>query len=274
MSEQTKKQKNYSASKLKCYNSCELQYDLLYNKHLTDLNDVGSPEAYKGTVFHKFAENIASYTNLNLRIIFKNILEETLKDFDTSKLDIPSLTEACQNFLNWWKSKNFNPEDWTIIPEKYEQWSIGKVKLTGIIDLILINKKDNSIILIDYKTSKSADMSRHEDQLLTYSFYLMEKFNINISDFSKKVSLNIYYPYIINSDLSELKVTSSMLSEFRCKVEKTAEEIESKTNFYPKPNFMCKFCIFSGSNEYCQMSMILGQKPTPGVRIGNKYDKK
>jgi len=272
-----KKKKRWSASKVKMYKSCELAYNLKYNKHLRNTNDVPQPDIEKGLAIHLFAELVAKAIVKGERIV-KDVIQKKVADkYDLSIIDKTAYFNAVNAVLVFFKTfkGGITLERFEVIPEKWENWTIGNEDFVGIIDLLLIDKKTKEIYIIDYKSSKSKDMKRHDFQLKIYTYYLFQNYGYDLEKDLDKIHVGIFYPYVDeakgNLDFMKFKGPAEFY-EFQTEMTSILDEIKTKTSnkekFYPKTSFMCKYCDFEGIHEYCPVSAIMGKRPKAGANIG------
>jgi len=270
-----KERVRWSASRVKRYKSCELSYDLRYNQHLKNTNDTPQPDVEKGLMIHLFAELVAKAIIKNERVVKSILLKQVAEKYDISIIDSKAYYLAVDRVLAFFKTfkGGITTKKFEIVPEKWENWKIGKNEFNGIIDLLLIDKTTKEIYIIDYKSSKSKDMSRHKFQLMIYTNYLFQNYNYNLESDLPKIHVGIFYPYVAGDNVEFLKFEGSEeFYDFESEITSILDEIKTKTSnkekFYPKTSFMCRYCDFEGFNEYCPVSSIMGKRPKIGFNIG------
>jgi len=113
-----------------------------------------------------------------------------------------------------------------------------------VVDLAVLNKKDNILTIVDHKTGKARP--NHQDQLKLYGTGGFAKFP-GIA----KVQAEMWYldQGFINNEENETKVFLPEDQDKRIKEwAKETKPLLSDTSFAPRPNNLCNWCDYSKSN--------------------------
>jgi CRISPR/Cas system-associated exonuclease Cas4 (RecB family) len=138
----------------------------------------------KGSAFHEFAELYdPSWDEAAIAAKQKEVEEKHVVSSQYS------LTEGIANFIEFWNKKiSGNVKE--IIREQKFEFDVGSKKFKGAIDFIGI-KNDGSIIIIDWKSSKSAgNANDYKEQLLYYVIAVAQHYNVLPTD----IEVGLFYP--------------------------------------------------------------------------------
>lgn len=130
-------------------------------------------------------------------------------------------------------------DEWEILSaeEKFEI-SIGGYPFVGIADLILKNKNDGSIWVIDHKsksgTSMTKELSTYRRQLYTYAAHVKEKYGV----FPAKLSFNMFKEGTWIHEDFDMRMYEDTMKW----VVETIESILLETEWKPCPSsYFCRF---------------------------------
>lgn len=255
-----------SYSAFDTFNRCPLQYKLSYIDHIKTPE---KPELYFGSLIHQIVQNALKKDP----IVPKE--EELLAQLkDNWREDIfPSEDEAKQYFdfgMDMLKKFHggYQPGLRNIVAvEKRFQLPLNdKHTLIGVIDRV-DKLPFGAFEVIDYKTSKALPTQSEVDkdkQLATYN-YAVE----NLWPEAKDIRLTLYF-LKHNSQIKTTRRTDEV-EAIKNEIIKTAEKIESETDFPACDNGLCNWCSYQ---HLCPLKkhQLNQLHPTPGVgskRLGD-----
>lgn len=199
---------------------------------LVDYYDEHFDEEVPTTVYNKTTDVKEKYRNLGHEY-FENI------DLDLSKYEVLGIEEKCDFELN------------------------GN-RFIGFIDLLLKDKKNGDIIVLDHKSSdypygkrgkllKSA-IKKHESykrQLYLYCIYVYNKYGI----YPKKIAWNYYKSQkweFLDFDINEYEDTKKWALDI-------LEEIKDENEFAPHTDFYYCHNLCACRNKYCEYKNYQGE---------------
>jgi hypothetical protein len=229
----------FSYSSLSSFDTCQYMWFLTYIKHEERLS--GWFAEYGSFCHHIMEEFFAG--KLEAWDLGTYYAENYNKYIISSPPPFPaSMPQSYYDTgLEFFENFEFNRENYEII--SIEDSIFTKYKNINLIikpDLILKNKKDGNIVLLDYKTYKLKDtkkdnekLSGYTKQLLIYAYFiwLEQKLEIN----------KIFLWFIRNSRFVEIEMNPVEIQASLDWIENTVEKIKSETAW--KPNL-------DKSNEY------------------------
>ena len=224
-----------SNSKLESFKECPWKYYCKYHEYLPEERDDTALQF--GSYIHRILERgVAEYTLSGLEVIS----EEEKANYKFSKDYLPKIIKCLKNFLDFntkiAKSK-------TVGVELREEFEISKdIVYNGIIDRV-IQAEDGSIMVIDYKTSKS-EKTRIElgmdNQLLGYAVMCSKKYDIPLN----KITCAHFYP--ITGNFVSVTYPTAKTAYFINEIKEQVWKIRKKTKeqFLPIKNKFCNWCQF------------------------------
>lgn len=258
--------KIYSPSRLKLFIQCAQQYffayvDPIYSKlknklkkmpeNIWKFNTLGKAVHNAITLFYYLPLEKRTEGNLLLQLRLtwqseampnKKLPLEKWGGFKSVDEERESYREAQEMLKNFYKICETNP-DIIFLPTNDFRKSIEDYKnlitnlsenydISGKFDLVI--KSDDSLHIIDFKTSKKEDGDNF--QLRFYKVLAEEKFKIPV----EKVSFYLLrIGQKIDFDLSNISIRD-IKNEILDKI----EMIKSTVKFDPKPSRLCKYCVF------------------------------
>jgi len=247
----------YSYSKISCYNTCPLQYNLQYVQKVK-LPRVYSYAVMKGNVFHRYAEVFRGNRREAMELAF------TAHE-DVSQEYIDRLTKEEKQFIvsklplydQLWETK-FKDND---VKHEYKLFVSKKYAFTGYIDTLV--KSGDLCTILDFKTAKAANTSIYADQIRTYAHFLSLQEGVPIS----KMDGAVFFPFAedVKNPTHEtlwkpIKITEENVEKTMKKFDETIAKIESgDISKEANINFLCQWCSYAGT-EHCPVSIVAGLK--------------
>ena len=154
------------------------------------------------------------------------MLQEYYYEGKLDKEDIDEIKERIEQCVeNFFESKTFldikqgNYSNILEVDEKtFNYILIDKVKIFAIIDMLYIDNSGNCII-VDWKTGKYDE--DHEEQLLVYSLYVMEKYKIPVENIRGRIE------YLLTGENVEFNVTNEDIEAIRSRVRQEINVIDA-----------------------------------------------
>lgn len=214
----------YSPSRLKCFDSCPLQYKLKY----IDKVSVEQPESFDinfGLMIHKMAEIYNGSNKTELLPIAKEFnLNEDYRSFV-----LPTL----RNFFDFFERYKEIPYE----TEKEYELKTEDYWLYGIIDRFM--KKEDGVTVVDYKTAKTSNRSRYEFQMKFYSLMVSKIMNIE----PQKINTVLYFPRPNKEE--NFLFSNTEIELFEKEIIKKIRFIENNKEWKPISGFHCKWCGYA-----------------------------
>lgn len=142
----------FSFSRLRCYEECPYEYYLSYIEKDPNREKRGNFAAQNGSAMHKVFEELLTnklpLDNCNDRYLE---LFEEIDEYTSSKI-MDGAYEKCALYLNDLKPLDDKYE--ILAVEKKFNFKVDKYKFIGFADLIIRDKSNDEIILVDHKSSK------------------------------------------------------------------------------------------------------------------------
>jgi hypothetical protein len=287
------KKATYSASRIGSFESCKLKYHLTYKEGYYVEDTITALNTRKGNAFHQFAEE-CGYP-LSFKDKFPNITDGTIEYWDEAKIErfqkhlehkfslpeefkMKAAVEVFYEFMETYVFPSLN-NGWILHREIRLDFDANSHKFMGKLDLMLENKDTGEYYIIDYKTSKNANLSYHSDQFLLYAWGISQTYNVPVTDdLPSKIKIAAFFPFaILNgnatsaSGFKQLKYNVGDLLKNVEYFSGVVEEIESgKWKPEPSLNFLCSYCGFKGNPEFCKLSYDSGLNPTRGTVISQR----
>jgi CRISPR/Cas system-associated exonuclease Cas4 (RecB family) len=224
-----------SPSKLSTYKECHFKYRAKYHDHLPESRSDTALQF--GSYIHKILERgVAEFTLSGLEKIAEE--ERSNYKFDAADYSDKKIKKCLQNFLEF----NSKLEGENVGLELNEVMLVGDIEYNGIIDRV-IKGKDNTYLVIDYKTSKSekSKLDLYSDhQLLAYAIIISKKYGVPIS----KIICGHFYP--LTGNFVSLTYTKPQETKFNNEVKSVVWAIRKKTleDLLPIRNKFCNYCQF------------------------------
>jgi RecB family exonuclease len=214
----------YSASKIKTFETCRLQFKLHYIENI-EVEKPVSPDTEFGSLIHKAAE---IYNGSNLTEVVK-----LTRDYHLNEAYKREIAHTLRNLFVF--SQKYKHVD-----EKREleiEWKTDDIWLYGFADKLIDN---NQLICIDYKTAKYADTSRFMFQMRLYNLILSHVYQKD----PDKIRFVVYFPRIDTEE--KILFSKKEIILFESDIRKKITTIESNTDWNPAPGYHCRWC------QYCK----------------------
>jgi DNA helicase II / ATP-dependent DNA helicase PcrA len=241
-----KKNHIFSYTQIKTFLTCPLQYQYSY---IIKIPIQKSPSLVFGKSIHntlydfnlKYSKIKPDFKKLSI-IYKKNWKDEWYNSKNERDKYYQSGLKILKNYYNQesWPLTIYEINNKKLLESSFTL-NIGKYHIKGKIDRI--DKTNNGIEIIDYKTGISKKTLQKEDklQLIIYEIAVKEFFNIS------PYKSTLYY-------LGDNKKVSFLSSEkeiikIKKMIMETIKEIE-KNNFMAKPGWDCKYCNYSDICNY------------------------
>lgn len=237
----------YSHSKLSTYEHCQLKFKFKYMDIIEpDFED--TIESFLGRQVHKTLEWIYnSNENFELDNVIKYFIESWNKDFN-SKIKLIREYETIESYFNKgikflisYFVKNSPFKDNTIATEKKILVNLdpnGNYKVFGYIDRLVYHQDTNIFEIHDYKTGsiKSQEELDKDRQLALYSIAIRDYFNAS--------DVHLIWHFLDDNKEVFSKRTLEDLENLKKEIINLIKKIESNTNFFPNPGYLCNWCEF------------------------------
>lgn len=224
-----------SESKYKTFKQCKLKYRYKYVDYIPEPEDANTDALHFGSYIHKIFEE--GYKLSEEAQLVK--LSEEIKGQYKLSSDYTGKELVCiKNFLTF----NKKLEE-TIATEMSFEVNFGKdMKLNGIIDRV-IKGKNNTYLIIDYKTSKKekTKVDLYQDtQMKGYTYAIHKLYEVPI----KNITVAHYYP--ITGNLVPIQYTQSQINAYLRSIEEEVWRIRKskKTDLTATRNEFCNWCPY------------------------------
>ncbi len=241
-----------SHSRLSTYEQCPLQYKYRYVDKIK--REVETIEAFMGSRVHDTLEKLyrdLKVTKVNsvgdLITFYNELWEKQWHDgiwivkHDYTAQDYRRLGERC--LRDYYRRYQPFDDGITLGLEERVQLCLDSVKnywLTGFIDR-LTQKPDGTFEIHDYKTAGSLPAQEKIDQdrqLALYQMAIQEKFPD-----AQKVKL-VWHYVAFDREMTSQR-TSQQQQELRRKTVELIDEIQTATDFQPRPSQLCYWCEYA-----------------------------
>lgn len=219
----------YSASRLKTFDNCKLNYKLHYK------DDIKTNYVHQDTKFGNCYHEIAQIWNGK----DKEPLKDVVRKYNLDTIYKREIVQTVQNYFEFYEYyKIFGGKREEPIELKIE----GKYWLYGIVDW-LINPA-NGFLIIDHKTAKKVDRERHIFQMKMYGLIISRRYDID----PEYIKYLIYYPRLNYKD--EFSITNEDILKVESQIIETINRIEACTTWPANKSFLCQWCNYYKS-DYC-----------------------
>ena len=225
-----------SKSKINTYLKCPLEFKFQYIDEIE-----AEPNKYMilGSDVHLIAEKFADKFGDELEGV--NIENELIKIMN--ELDIGYDLSSHVNNLGLFFREVFIDNNYKLFSQ--EEYLHDEVhRFSGICDIIL-EDENGELVVIDYKTSNSNTFSRYRRELCYYKLLVENVYDRNVSSvgifFTKNGRLRLLDVY--EDDNKRKFLNSAEIEDAVDTFYQVRSEVNSG-NFYPKRQFLCKFCTY------------------------------
>lgn len=225
-----------SKSKINTYLKCPLEFKFQYIDEIE-----AEPNKYMilGSDVHLIAEKFADKFGDDLEGV--NIENELIKIMN--ELDIGYDLSSHVNNLGLFFREVFIDNNYKLFSQ--EEYLHDEVhRFSGICDIIL-EDENGELVVIDYKTSNSNTFSRYRRELCYYKLLVENVYDKNVSSvgifFTKNGRLRLLDVY--EDDNKRKFLNSAEIEDAVDTFYQVRSEVNSG-NFYPKRQFLCKFCTY------------------------------
>ena len=182
--------KNYSASRLKCFEGCVLNYKYKYVDGWKAEGLPGNVLAEKGLALHETFEHYVTGMTDEAAI---QLLEQNKKVHPVDEEQYP-VTEGLKRFFIFWDKfvKPYEQQGYKIEKETWVKAQIEGEPFIGAIDLLLDH--GDSVIIADYKTASSISTSSYRSQLLLYAYMIGLNRGWDCKQIAERVKLYVFFP--------------------------------------------------------------------------------
>ena len=192
-----------------------------------------------GSDVHLIAEKFADKFGDDLEGV--NIENELIKIMN--ELDIGYDLSSHVNNLGLFFKEVFIDNNYKLFSQ--EEYLHDEVhRFSGICDIIL-EDENGELVVIDYKTSNSNTFSRYRRELCYYKLLVENVYDKNVSSvgifFTKNGRLRLLDVY---EDDNKRKFLNSAEIEDAVDTFYQVRSEVNRGNFYPKRQFLCKFCTY------------------------------
>lgn len=277
--------KNFSVSRVKCFQTCPLQYKYKYVDCWKTSATKKSDDIQKGLALHETFEYFPETMEDAIALLHKN-LESYPVNHELYSLEV--LETGVKRYFNFWNNfvKPLLDDGYKAYKETWMRGTISNEPFIGALDLLL--KKDDDTIIIDYKTASSINVSLYKNQLLIYTYLN----NNDLSVAAEKTRLFVFFPLgklktgdeygsDVKSSLSCLKEIKfkkidliTVVDEFQASIETiTSKDWNAVDTKDATLCFECKWCDYKGSVENengfkgCPLSYDVGERQSRGTRF-------
>ena len=192
-----------------------------------------------GSDVHLIAEKFADKFGDELEGV--NIENELIKIMN--ELDIGYDLSSHVNNLGLFFREVFIDNDYKLFSQE-EYLHDEEHRFSGICDIIL-EDENGELVVIDYKTSNSNTFSRYRRELCYYKLLVENVYDKNVSSvgifFTKNGRLRLLDVY--EDDNKRKFLNSAEIEDAVDTFYQVRSEVNSG-NFYPKRQFLCKFCTY------------------------------
>lgn len=277
--------KNFSVSRVKCFQTCPLQYKYKYVDCWKTSATKQSDDIQKGLALHETFEHFPETMEDAIALLHKN-LESYPVNHELYPLEV--LETGVKRYFNFWNNfvKPLLDDGYKAYKETWMRGTISNEPFIGALDLLL--KKDDDTIIIDYKTASSMNASLYKNQLLIYTYLN----NNDLSVAAEKTRLFVFFPLgklktgdeygsDVKSSLSCLKEIKfkkidliTVVDEFQASIETiTSKDWNAVDTKDATLCFECKWCDYKGSVENengfkgCPLSYDVGERQSRGTHF-------
>jgi len=224
-----------SESKYKTFKQCKLKYRYKYVEYIPEPEDANTDALHFGSYIHKiFEDGVALTTEKDL----VKLSEEVRGKYKVSSEYEGKDLICIKNFLGFNKKLGE-----TVSTEQSFDVELSKdIRLNGIIDRV-IRGKNNTYLIIDYKTSKKekTKIDLYQDtQLKGYTYAIHKMYNIPI----KNITAAHYYP--LSDNLVHVSYTPNQINSYIKSIINDVWRIRKakKEDLVATRNEFCNWCPY------------------------------
>jgi RecB family exonuclease len=226
-----------SESKFKTFKQCKLKYKYKYVDYLKEPEDANTEALQFGSYIHKVFEDGYKLTSEKDMV---KLSESIIAEYKISSDYFGKDLVCIKNFFQFNKKLGE-----TVATELTFEVELDKeIKLNGIIDRV-IKGKNNTYLIIDYKTSKKekTKVDLYQDtQLKGYTYAIHKMYQVPI----KNITVAHYYP--VTGNLVDVKYTPNQIASY---VKNLINEVwkirkSKKTDLTATRNEFCNWCPYKG----------------------------
>lgn len=224
-----------SESKYKTFKQCKLKYRYKYVEYIPEPEEANTDALHFGSYIHKIFED--GY-KLSTESDLLKISEEVKGKYKLSTGYEGKDLVCIKNFLEF--NKKLGETVATELPFEIE---LGKdIKLNGIIDRV-IRGKNNTYLIIDYKTSKKekTKVELYQDtQLKGYTYAIHKMYEVPI----RNITVAHYYP--LTGNIVNVSYTNNQINAYTKSIIDEVWRIRKakKTDLTATRNEFCNWCPY------------------------------
>jgi hypothetical protein len=253
--------KNFSYSRVSTFNTCKLKYKFQYYQEIK-AEGVDRKLADKGNAIHLAFEKYVKGDTVEKIMQY---VDENIAKYKLNKEDY-NYQEAVERFIEFQQSF-MEPKiesGFKVYKEMWARSTFCSQPFIGALDTVLISNEE--IIIVDFKSAKSAKTDSYQTQLLIYAYLLGKDRNWSYEEITNKIKVYVFFPLAdIGKRASLLPVHDRMTSVLKQIVyneitlqntiqtlEKDIEKIlaidwNSINENDAEMSYVCQFCDFRGA---------------------------
>lgn len=225
-----------SKSKINSYLKCPLEFKFQY---IDEIEVEPNKYMVLGSDVHSVAETFADRFGDELENV--NIQNELVKIANDLEMG-PDIADHVDNLGLFFKEV-FVDNDYKLFSQ--EEYLLDENhRFSGICDIILEDENED-LVVIDYKTSDSGKFSRYRRELCYYKLLVENVYDRNVSSvgifFTKNGRLRLLD--VCEEDNKRKYLNSTEINEAIDTFYNVRYQV-NKRNFYPKRQFLCRFCTY------------------------------
>lgn len=228
-----------SASAIDTYKQCPLKFRFARIDGIPQT--ASKPELTFGTIIHsvlqRFHEPEKDLTTDRILRLFEE--EWQPGEFDYSVREEKFKEQGAEMLIRYCKTIQNQPQSEVIAREEKFTFDLGHITIQGAIDRI--DKSENGIEILDYKTSKSNTPAKSNLQLAIYSMYLEQLDDQIIGGLPAMASL--YFLRDEEKPIRSHSFSSDELAEKKEEILDVAAGIRNR-QFEAKTGFLCNYCDY------------------------------
>ena len=229
---------NLSASAIETYENCPLKFRLGRIDGIPQT--AKKPELIFGNIMHRVLQRFHEQgKDLTLDRILRLLDEEWIEDeFDYTVREEKFKEQGIELLTRYQSKVTLDPPN-VLRTEEQFTFDIGPITIRGAIDRI--DKTQEGVTILDYKTSKTPSSAKSNLQLAIYSMYLEQLDDKDIGGLPASASL-----YFLRDDekpVREHSFTSDQIGDTKEKILDVAADIR-KREFKAKTGRHCDWCDY------------------------------